>query len=117
MTIPQFLFNSGTLHKVQKPGRYLGDEYNQIDKKAEHTISLCFPDLYEIGMSHTGFQILYNLFNNSKENVSCERVFLPWKDMIEQLEKNDIDLFTLESYKAIRETDVLAFTVQYELIY
>ena len=117
MTIPQFLFNTGTLHKVQKPGRYLGDEYNQIDKKAEHTISLCFPDLYEIGMSHTGFQILYNLFNNSKENVACERVFLPWKDMIEQLEKKDIDLFTLENYRAIRETDVLAFTVQYELSY
>lgn len=99
------------------PGRYLGDEYNQINKKSKHTISLCFPDLYEIGMSHTGFQILYNHFNNSRDNVSCERVFLPWKDMIEEMEKSNIDLFTLENFKSIRQTDILAFTLQYELSY
>jgi len=117
MTIPQFLFNTGVLYKVQKPGRYLGDEYNQINKKGKHTISLCFPDLYEIGMSHTGFQILYDYFNKSNDRVSCERVFLPWKDMIYEMEKSDIELFTLESFKSVKETDVLAFTLQYELSY
>jgi len=117
LNIPKFLFNTGVLHRVQMPGRYLGDEYNQIKKNTKHTISLCFPDLYEIGMSHTGFQILYNYFNKSKDNVSCERVFLPWKDMINEMEKSGIELFTLENFKSVKNTDVLAFTLQYELSY
>jgi len=116
--ISNFLFNNGTLHRVEKPSRYTGAEYNQrnINKESEYKIALCFPDLYEVGMSHTGFHILYDLFNKFKD-LSTERVFLPWFDMIDELEKNDIPLYSLESFNPIKNFDILGITLQYELCY
>jgi len=117
MTIGQFLFGTGVLHSVEKPSRYIGGELNQIKKdNPQVKIALCFPDLYDVGMSHTGFHILYSLFNQN-EAVACERVFLPWMDMIEKLEKSDIPLYTLESLTPVKDVDMLGITLQYELVY
>ncbi|MCP5454983.1 MAG: TIGR03960 family B12-binding radical SAM protein [Thermotogae bacterium] len=117
MKISEFIFNTGVLHKVSKPQRYFGGEYNETNKKnAEVKIAMCFPDLYDVGMSHTGFHILYNTFNSVK-NTSCERVFLPWFDMIEEMQKYSIPLWSLETLRPVKEFDVLGITLQYELSY
>lgn len=115
MKISEFLFNTGIIHQVQKPSRYLGGEYNQINKEnSKVKIGLCFPDIYDIGMSHTGFHILYQLFNEDKD-IYAQRVFLPWKDMIEKMEEYKIPLFSLEKLEPINNFDMLAITLQYEL--
>ncbi len=107
------------LYKVEKPARYLGNELNSVHKQIdEKTVrfAFCFPDIYEIGMSHLGMQILYHLLN-SQENVFCERVFSPAVDMEEEMRKNNIPLFGLESREAIKNFDFVGFTLQYELSY
>ena len=104
---------------VQKPGRYTGGELNSIIKdksKVDLRYAFCFPDSYEIGMSHLGIKILYSTANE-REDVWCERVFAPWHDMEEQMRKNNIPLYALESGDAIKDFDMIAFTLQYELCY
>ena len=107
------------LPKVQKPARYTGGEYNQIMKdraKVDLRLAFCFPDTYEIGMSNLGMKILYHTMN-SLEYVWCERVFAPWSDMYEEMKRNSIPLYALESGDSLSEFDVLAFSVGYEMAY
>ncbi|KAB3531433.1 TIGR03960 family B12-binding radical SAM protein [Alkaliphilus serpentinus] len=107
------------LYTVEKPGRYLGNELNSVHKTVdENTIrfAFCFPDIYEIGMSHLGMQILY-FFLNKQENVFCERVFAPATDMEDRMRRSNIPLFGLESRESIEEFDFVGFTLQYELSY
>ena len=104
---------------VQKPARYTGGELNSVikDKNAvDARIAFCFPDNYEIGESNLAMKILYGLYN-SRPNFWCERVFAPWPDMEEQLRKNGLPLYGLESKDAVRDFDFIAFTLQYELCY
>lgn len=107
------------LLKIQKPGRYTGGELNSVikDKKnIDVRFAFCFPDTYEIGMSHLGMKILYSQFN-SREDIWCERVFAPWIDAEEIFIENNIPLFALESHDPIKEFDFVGFTLQYELSY
>lgn len=107
------------LPKVQKPARYTGGEYNQIVKNLQDVkqrIALCFPDTYEIGMSNLGMRILYGVFNN-RPDIWCERVFAPWSDMEEQMRQAEIPLYGLESGDPIRDFDVIAFSIGYEMSY
>jgi len=107
------------LQKVQKPARYTGGEYNQVIKSKDTVavrVALCFPDTYEIGMSNLGFKILYGLLN-SIEGVWCQRVFAPWTDMETEMRENGIPLYGLESYDSIRDFDIVAFSLGYELSY
>lgn len=107
------------LSMVQKPGRYTGGELNSVIKNPEDVdirFAFCFPDTYEIGMSHLGMKILYSLLNK-REDTWCERVFAPWVDMEELMRKNDVSLFALESSDEIKDFDVIGFTLQYELCY
>lgn len=107
------------LSMVQKPGRYTGGEFNSVIKNPEDVdirFAFCFPDTYEIGMSHLGMKILYSLLNK-REDTWCERVFAPWVDMEELMRKNDVPLFALESSDEIKDFDVIGFTLQYELCY
>ncbi|MBE6798801.1 MAG: TIGR03960 family B12-binding radical SAM protein [Ruminococcaceae bacterium] len=107
------------LLSVQKPGRYAGNEPNSIlkDKSSvDVRFAFCFPDTYEIGMSHLGMKILYSLFN-SKDYIWCERVFAPWIDFEQVMRENDIPLFSLESHDPVSEFDIIGFTLQYELSY
>ncbi len=104
---------------VQKPGRYSGGESGSIIKdknKVDVRFAFCFPDTYEIGMSHLGMKILYSLFN-SREDIWCERVFAPWIDFEEVMKENNIPLFALESRDPIKDFDIIGFTLQYELSY
>lgn len=107
------------LEKVQKAPRYTGGEMNTAVKKWEDRqlhFAFCFPDTYEVGMSHLGLKILYGLIN--KEDWSlCERVFMPWVDMIELMKKENIPLFSIESRRPLRDFDVIGFTLQYEMSY
>ena len=105
------------LLKVQKPGRYVGGELNSVIKdksKVDLRYAFCFPDTYEIGMSHLGMKILYSLVNE-REDAWCERVFAPWVDMEEQMRKNDIPLYALESGDPVKDFDMVGFTLQYDL--
>lgn len=107
------------LLKVQKPGRYTGGELNSVVKdksKVDIRYAFCFPDTYEIGMSHLGMKILYSLVN-AREDAWCERVFAPWVDMEEVMRENNIPLYALESGDTIKDFDILGFTMQYELSY
>lgn len=107
------------LSMVQKPGRYTGGELNSVIKNPEDVdirFAFCFPDTYEIGMSHLGMKILYSLLNK-REDTWCERVFAPWVDMEELMRKNAVPLFALESSDEIKDFDVIGFTLQYELCY
>lgn len=108
------------LLKVQKPARYLGNEYGSVhkDNKEKNLMSFafCFPDVYEVGMSHLGMKILYHMLNDRKDTV-CERVFAPWVDMEEEMRKNDILLFSLESHTPVKDFDIVGFTLQYEMSY
>jgi radical SAM family uncharacterized protein len=107
------------LKNVQNPSRYIGGEVNSYNKEITDEMvrfALAFPDIYEIGMSYLGFQILYNL-KNERDDIFCERVFSPWTDMEEEMRKNNLELFTLESKTPLREMDFIAFTLQYELSY
>ena len=107
------------LPKVQKPARYTGGEYNQIFKDKTNVdlrLAFCFPDVYEIGMSNLGMSILYKTMN-SLDFVWCERVFAPWSDMREQMKKNNIPLYALESGDSLSDFDAIAFSVGYEMAY
>ena len=107
------------LPRVQKPARYTGGEYNQIIKdktKVDIRLAFCFPDTYEIGMSNLGMSILYHTMN-SLDFVWCERAFAPWGDMYEEMKKADIPLYALESGDSLKDFDVLAFSIGYEMAY
>ena len=107
------------LRNVQKPAHYTGGEYNQIVKdksEVDVRIAFCFPDTYEIGMSNLGLRILYGLLNGI-DGVWCERVFAPWTDMEEQMRSNNVLLYGLESGDPIRNFDIVAFSLGYELSY
>jgi radical SAM family uncharacterized protein/radical SAM-linked protein len=107
------------LRNVQKPGRYVGGEWNAIIKDPGHVktkVALVFPDLYEIGMSHIGQKILYSLLNRSS-SVLAERVFAPWPDFERELRQRDIPLFSLENRIPLPEFDILGFSLLYELNY
>lgn len=107
------------LPRVEKPGRYIGTELNSVHKNLEHInirFAFCFPDVYEVGMSHLGMKILYHLLNDQKD-IYCERVFAPWPDLEEELRNNDIKLFALESREPIDSFDFVGFTLQYEMSY
>ncbi len=107
------------LMKIEKPARYIGGEVNSVVKNKEDVdmrIAFCFPDVYEIGMSHLGIQILYDMFNRF-DGVWCERVYSPWTDLDAIMRKENIPLFALESQDPIKDFDWLAITLQYEMCY
>ena len=107
------------LQYVQKPARYVGGELNSVIKdanKVDIRYAFCFPDIYEIGMSHLGMKILYGLVND-REDSWCERVFAPDVDMEEQMRKHNVPLFALESGDYIKDFDMIGFTLMYELCY
>lgn len=107
------------LSRVQKPGRYTGGELNSVVKdlsQIDLRFAFCFPDVYEVGMSHLGMKILYSLFNE-RPYIWCERVFAPWDDMEDEMRKRGIPLYGLESGDAITNFDFIGFTLQYELSY
>ncbi|MBP5459875.1 MAG: B12-binding domain-containing radical SAM protein, partial [Clostridia bacterium] len=102
---------------VQKPGRYIGGELNSVEKdpaSVDIRYAFCFPDTYEIGMSHLGIKILYYLVN-SREDAYCERVFAPWLDMEEQMKAVGLPLFSLETGTPLSAFDIIGFTLQYEM--
>ncbi len=104
---------------VEKPARYIGNEVNMVikDKNAvDIRFCMCFPDVYEIGMSHLGIQILYDMFNK-REDVYCERVYSPWMDLDKIMREQNIPLFALESQDPVRVFDFLGITLQYEMCY
>lgn len=107
------------LLSIQQPARYIGGEVNMCvkdPKTVDIRFAMCFPDVYEIGMSHLGMQILQSKFN-SREDVYCERVFSPWMDLDQVLRKQQIPLFALESQDPVKEFDFLGITIQYEMCY
>ncbi len=107
------------LLRVQKPTRYTGGELNSVMKdkeKVDCRFGFCFPDTYEIGMSHLGMKILYHGLNK-RSDTWCERVFAPWIDMEEEMRKNDMRLFALESGDEVKDFDILGFSLSYELAY
>lgn len=107
------------LMTIEKPARYIGNEVNSAMKdknSVDVRFAMCFPDVYEIGMSHLGIQILYDMFNKY-EDVWCERVYSPWVDLDEVMRNNNIPLFALESQDPIKEFDFLGITLQYEMCY
>lgn len=107
------------LMNVDKPARYIGNEVNIVKKDLSHIdirFCMCFPDVYEIGMSHLGIQILYDMFNN-REDTYCERVYSPWVDLDKIMRKENIPLFSLETQTPINKFDFLGITLQYEMCY
>ena len=107
------------LLKIEKPARYIGNEVNSIMKDKEQIairFAMCFPDVYEIGMSHLGIQILYDMFNRF-EDTWCERVYSPWPDLDAVMRERHIPLFALESQDPIKNFDFLGITIQYEMCY
>lgn len=107
------------LMQVEKPARYIGNEVNSVIKdKAKIAVrfAMCFPDVYEIGMSHLGIQILYSMLNDW-EDVWCERVYSPWVDLDRIMREKSIPLFGLESQEPVRDMDFLGITIQYEMCY
>ncbi len=107
------------LLSIEKPERYIGNEVNAVYKDKNDIdirFAMCFPDVYEIGMSHLGIQILYGMFNEYKD-VWCERVYSPWMDLDKVLREKNIPLFALESQEPIKDFDFLGVTIQYEMCY
>lgn len=107
------------LCKVEKPARYVGGELNQVikdPKEVDIRFAFCFPDVYEVGMSHLGTRILYHTINN-REDTYCERVFAPWPDMEKEMRDNNVALYTLETKDSLDKFDILGFTLQYEMSY
>ena len=107
------------LQSVQKPARYVGGEYNQVVKDragVDVRVAFCFPDTYEIGMSNIGMRILYGVMNEMP-GVWCERVFAPWGDMEEAMRAHNIPLWALESHDPVKDFDLIAFTLGYEMCY
>ena len=111
--------NDEILLSIEKPARYIGGEVNSVMKdkeKVDIRFAMCFPDVYEIGMSHLGIQILYDMFNK-RENVWCERVYSPWVDLDRIMREKQIPLFALESQDPVKDFDFLGITLQYEMCY
>ncbi|MGI6070010.1 MAG: TIGR03960 family B12-binding radical SAM protein [Blautia sp.] len=107
------------LLNIEKPARYIGNEVNSVMKdkrKVDIRFCMCFPDVYEIGMSHLGMQILYHMFNE-RQDVWCERVYSPWMDLHEIMKKEHLPLFALESQEPVKDFDFLGITIQYEMCY
>ncbi len=107
------------LPTVQKPARYTGGEFNEIKKDPEQTrvnVAFCFPDTYEIGMSNVGMRILYGVMNQM-DGIWCQRVFAPWGDMEQAMRQHDLPLWALESQRAVKDFDMIAFTIGYEMSY
>ena len=107
------------LPRVNKPARYVGGEYNAVIKnkaEVEVRVAFCFPDIYELGMSNLGVRILYGVMNDMP-GVWCERVFAPWGDMEQAMRENDIPLFALESRDSVKDFDMIAFSIGYEMSY
>ena len=107
------------LPRVQKPARYVGGEFNAIMKdksKVDTRVAFCFPDTYEIGMSNLGMRILYGVINNI-EGVWCERCFAPWGDMEQEMRNANIPLYALESFDPIKDFDIIAFSIGYEMAF
>ncbi len=119
MSERKLALNDDILMRIEKPVRYIGGEYNSVMKDPEKVavrFAMCFPDVYEIGMSHLGIQILYDMFN-SMEDVWCERVYSPWVDLDAIMRQQHIPLFALESQDPVKEFDFLGITLQYEMCY
>ena len=111
--------NDDILLKIEKPARYIGNEVNSVMKNKDEVdirFAMCFPEVYEIGMSHLGLQILYDMFNK-REDVWCERVFSPWVDLDKVMREESIPLFALESQEPIKDFDFLGITIQFEMCY
>ena len=111
--------NDDILIKIEKPARYIGNEVNAVVKDRDSIdvrFCMCFPDVYEIGMSNLGMMILYNMFNQ-REDVWCERLFSPWPDLDKVMREQNIPLFALESQEPIRDFDFLGITLGYEMCY
>lgn len=110
---------NASLNRVSKPARYIGGEVNSTEKLFDQTkvrFAFSYPDVYEIGMSYNGTDLIYSMIN-SRDDYLCERVFAPWIDMEDELRKEDLSLFSLESKTPIKEFDFLGFTLQYEMSY
>jgi len=122
MPVPRYLMNTqqhllDILPSVRHPSRYIGTEWNRIVKNpssVDLNVVLAFPDGYEIGMSYPGFQILYHVLNRRRD-ICCERVYAPFPDMEQALRDKQLSLFSLETFRPLREFDVIGFTLQYEL--
>ena len=111
--------NDEILLKIEKPARYIGNEVNSVmkdPKKVDIRFAMCFPDVYEIGMSNLGMMILYDMFNK-RDDVWCERLFSPWTDLDKIMREEHIPLFTLESQDPVKEFDFLGITLGYEMCY
>ena len=107
------------LLSIDKPARYIGNEVNMIRKSPQDVsirFAMCFPDVYEIGMSHLGIQIIYDMLNQ-RSDTYCERVYSPWVDLDKIMREEHIPLFALESQDPIKEFDFLGITLQYEMCY
>ena len=107
------------LPSVQKPARYVGGEWGEIKKDLNEIrvrVAFCFPDTYEIGMSNVGMRILYGLMNKL-EGGWCERVFHPWGDMEDAMRQHNLPLWALESQDAVKDFDMIAFSIGYEMAY
>lgn len=116
--IKEFIYED-ILPRVEKPGRYVGNEWNSIHKSLDGInirFAFGFPDVYEVGMSHLGMKILYHLLNEQKD-IYCERIFAPWPDMEKEMRENNVSLFALESRDYIDKFDFIGFTLQYEMSY
>ncbi len=119
MTTEKLALSDDILMKIEKPARYIGNEVNAVVKdksRVDVRFAMCFPDVYEIGMSHLGIQILYDMFN-SWEDVWCERVYSPWVDLDAIMRQQNIPLFCLESQEPVKNMDFLGITIQYEMCY
>ena len=113
------VLNTKILPFVLKPGRYIGNEINIISKNecdVSIRFALAFPDVYEIGMSYQGYDILYHILNK-EEDIWAERVFAPWTDMEKKLREHSVPLYSLESFTPLKDFDIIGFTLQYELTY
>ena len=119
ITLNKLMLSDEILMQVEKPARYIGNELNSIVKdknEVDIRFAMCFPDVYEIGMSHLGIQILYDMFNK-REDTWCERVYSPWPDLHKIMKEQQIPLFGLESQEAIKDFDFVGITLQYEMAY
>jgi radical SAM family uncharacterized protein len=119
LTMMQLNIDDSILLKVEKPAKYTGNEWNMVKKPLDNIkmrFAFCFPDDYEIGMSHLGMKILYHIMNK-RDEVYCERAFAPWADMEAIMREKNLPLYTLETYTPLSEFDMVGFTLQYEMSY